>query len=113
MITFPQLSNVRHRAMITPVSALFTSFIYIIPSHWTIYRSFAIILEMGSVHRLEVKSNVLCKSIAWKHIQSDIAVGSSDSNGWARVKRDRMKARERLLRNELDCLTQVTCTQGC
>jgi len=49
MITSPFLSNVHHRAMITPVSLLLTKLIHIIPSWWTIYRSFEIHLEMGTV----------------------------------------------------------------
>jgi len=57
------LSNVRHKAMKTPVSPLLTKLIYIIPSYWTIYRSFEIILEMGTVHRLEFKSNVYANSL--------------------------------------------------
>jgi len=85
MITSPLLSNVRHRAMITPVSSLLTRFIYINSSYSTIYRSFEIMLELGAVHRLVFKSNVLYKSTASKNIQSDIAEGSSGSNGWARV----------------------------
>jgi len=50
MITSPLLSNERHRAMITPVSPLLTSLIHFSPSCWTIYRSFEIILEMGTLH---------------------------------------------------------------
>jgi len=50
MITSPRLSNVRHRAMLTPVSPLRTRLIHISPSCWKIYRSFEIILEMGTVH---------------------------------------------------------------
>jgi len=46
MVTSPLLSNVRHRAMITPVGPLLTRLIYIIPSCWTICRSFEIHLEM-------------------------------------------------------------------
>jgi len=68
MITFPLLSNARHRAIITPVSPLLTRLIYISPSCWTIFYSFEITLEMG----LDFKSSVLCKSIASKNIQSDI-----------------------------------------
>ena len=45
MIISPLLSNVRHRAMITPVSPLLTRLIHISPSYWTILRSFEIILE--------------------------------------------------------------------
>jgi len=55
MITSPLLSNVRHRAMITPVSHPLTRLIHIIPNCWTIYRSFEIILEMGTVHWIELQ----------------------------------------------------------
>jgi len=54
MITSPLLGNVRHRAMLTPVSPLLTRLIYIIPSCWTTYRSFEITLEMGTVHRFGI-----------------------------------------------------------
>jgi len=72
MITSPQLSNVRHRAMLTPVRPLCTRLIHINPSYWTIYRSFEIILEMGTVDWLDFISNVLYKSIASKNIQSNL-----------------------------------------
>ena len=59
--------------MITPVSPLLTRLIHISPSYWTIYRSFEIILEMGTVRiGLEFKSNVPYKFIASKNIQSDM-----------------------------------------
>jgi len=50
MITSPLQSYARHRAMITPVSPLLLRLIHITPSCWTIYRSFEIILEMGTLH---------------------------------------------------------------
>jgi len=50
MITSPVFSNARHRAMITPVSHVRTRLIHLSPSCWTIYRSFDIILEIGTVH---------------------------------------------------------------
>jgi len=50
MITSPLLSNVRQKAMITPASPLLTTLVHISPSYPTIYRSFEIILEMGTVH---------------------------------------------------------------
>jgi len=59
MITSPLLSNVRHRAMITPESPLSTKIVHISPSRWTIYYSFKIILKMRTAHRLEFKFNVL------------------------------------------------------
>ena len=52
MISSPLLSNVRHAAVITPVSPLLTRtrLIHISPSCWTIYGSFEIILQLGTVH---------------------------------------------------------------
>jgi len=50
MIISPLLSNVRHRAMITPVSPMLTRFIHISPSSGTSYRSFEIILDVGTFH---------------------------------------------------------------
>jgi len=64
MITSPLLSNVRHRAMITPVSPLLTRLIYINPSYWTIHHSFESILEWQLPTGLEFQSNALCKSVA-------------------------------------------------
>jgi len=60
MITSPLLSNVRHRAMLTPVSPLHTRLIHISLSCWTIYHSFEIILKMGTVHwiRLQIQCSV-------------------------------------------------------
>ena len=49
-----------------------TRLIHISPTWWTIYRSFEIILERELSIRLEVKSNVLYKSIASKNFQSDV-----------------------------------------
>jgi len=72
MITSPLLSNVRHRAMLTPVSPLRTRLIHISPSCWTIYRSFEIILKMELSTGLDFKSNVLYKSIASKNIQTNM-----------------------------------------
>jgi len=45
----PFLRNVRHWAMIAPVSPLLTRLIHISPSCWTIYRSFESILKMGTL----------------------------------------------------------------
>jgi len=51
MITF-QLSNKRtpQNNYVTPASPLLTMLIYVSPSYWTIYLSFQIVLEMGSLH---------------------------------------------------------------
>ena len=74
MITYPLLSNVHHRAMITPVSLLLTRLVHISPSCWTIYRSSESILEMGNVSwiGLQIQCSTVYKSIASKHIQSDM-----------------------------------------
>jgi len=72
MTTSQLLSNVRHRAMIAPVSPLSIRFIHIIPScskifdRWTLFSKWK--LSMG----LDFKINVLYKSIASKNIQSDM-----------------------------------------
>jgi len=50
MITSALVSNVRHRAIITPVSPRRARLIHISPSCWTTYCSFEIILEMGTLH---------------------------------------------------------------
>jgi len=50
MVTSPLLSNVRQKAMVTPASPLLTTLVHISLSYGTIYRSFEIILEMGTVH---------------------------------------------------------------
>jgi len=55
MITFPLLSNVRHKAIITPVRPPLARLIHISPSCWTIYRLFEIILEMVTVHWIELQ----------------------------------------------------------
>jgi len=59
------LSNVRHRAMLTPVSPLRTRLIHISPSCWTIYRSFEIILEMGTTGVGGRGATVLSKVLIW------------------------------------------------
>ena len=53
-ITSPLLSNVRHRAVIKPISPPLTRLIYISPCCWTMYCSFEIILKMGTVHWIEL-----------------------------------------------------------
>jgi len=92
----PLLRKARHRAMITPVRPLSTRLIHISPSYCKIFRLFEIILELGLSVGLELKFNVLCKSIGSKKLWiwyklylkiCLIANGSSGSNGWARVKR--------------------------
>jgi len=86
--------NVRHRAMITPVSPLHTRFIHISLSYWTIYHSFEIIFKWELSTGFEFKSSVLCKTIASNNIESDIIIfqklhtaeGSSGYNRWVWVK---------------------------
>ena len=68
MITSPLLSNVRHSAMITPVSPRLTRLIHINPSCWRIYRSFEIILEIEQFLRKDFKTNVIYKSIVSKNV---------------------------------------------
>ena len=68
----PLLRNARHRTMITPVNTPSLRLIHISPSYQTVYRSFEIILEWVLSIGLEFKSNVLCKRIASKNIQSDM-----------------------------------------
>jgi len=58
--------------MITPVSHLRATLIHMSPSYWEIHRSFEIILEWELSVWMEFKSNVLCKFIASKNIQSDL-----------------------------------------
>ena len=100
------LRNARHRTMIMPVNPPRLRHIHISPSYQTVYRSFEIILESVLSIGLEFKFNVPCKPIAPKIFNLIliklkkylIAEGSSGSNGWARVKSERMHSREPLLR---------------
>jgi len=80
MITSPLLSNVRHSAMITPVSPRLTRLIHINPSCWRIYRSFEIILEIEQFLRKDFKTNVIYKSIVSKNVQSDMTYVSKILN---------------------------------
>jgi len=69
MITSPLLSNVRHRAMITPVSPLLTRLILA-----RVAGQFIVRLKLFSKWELSIgldfKANVLYKSIASKNVQS-------------------------------------------
>ena len=96
--------------MIRPVSRLRTGLIQISPSCWTIYHSFETILEMGTVNWIGLQIQCSIQIHCFNNIQSDmkyvfekylIAYGSSGSNGWAQVKRERTKSKERLLRTIL------------
>jgi len=55
MVTSLLLSDVRHRAMITPVSYPLIKLIHIRLSCWAIYRAFEIILEVGTVHWIDLQ----------------------------------------------------------
>jgi len=55
--------------MITPLSPPLTRLIHIRPSYWTIFRSFGIVLEMGTVHWIGLQMQC---SYCVKNIQSDI-----------------------------------------
>jgi len=72
MITSPLLSNVRHRAMITPVRHPLTR-LFILAR---VVRQFIVCLKLFSKWELSIglnfKSNVLYKSIASKNLQSDM-----------------------------------------
>jgi len=52
------LSNVRHRAMITPGSPPLTRLIHIRPNYWTIFHSFGIILKMGTVRWIGLQMQI-------------------------------------------------------
>ena len=68
----PLLHNASHRTMITPINPPRLRLIHISPSYRTVYRSFESILEWVLSIGMEFKSNVLCKPIASKNIQSDM-----------------------------------------
>ena len=68
----PLLRDAHHRTMITPVNPPRLRLVHISPSYQTVYRSFEIIFELILSVGLEFKSNVLCKPIASKNIQSDM-----------------------------------------
>jgi len=51
----PLLRNARHRTMITPVNPPRLRLIHISPSYQTVYRSFEIILELGTVHWIGIQ----------------------------------------------------------
>ena len=72
MLNSPLLSNVRQRAMITPVSPPLARLIHIRRSCWTICRSFEIFSKWELSTGMNFKSNVLHKSIASKNIQPDL-----------------------------------------
>jgi len=72
MITSLLLSNVRHRAVITPVSPLLIRIIHISPSYSTFYLSFEIILEMGTVHWVGLQIQCSMQIHCFKNIQSDM-----------------------------------------
>jgi len=106
---------------VTPVSHPLTRLIHISPSCWTIYRSFEITLEMGTVHWVELKIQCSIQIHCFrKNIQSryelcfkkySAALDSSDSNEWARVKREPTKLWESLLQTILFYSRPATCTR--
>jgi len=72
MITSPLLSNVRHRAMVAPVSPPSTRLIHISPGCWIILIRLKFFSKWELSMGLDFKSNVLYKSIALKNIQSNM-----------------------------------------
>jgi len=79
MITSPLLSNVCHRAMITPVSLLLTRLIHVSPSYRKMYCSFEMILKMGTVHWIGLQTQCSIQ-IHSKNIQSDMNYISKSTN---------------------------------
>jgi len=101
--------------MITPVSPLLAMLIYISTSCWTICRLFETILEMGTVRwtALQIQRSVQIHCFKKHSVRYElcfkiyfIALGSSDSDGWARVKRKRSRENAYY---ERYCFVQVTC----
>ena len=70
----PQCPHFFHSRIVTvtPVSHPFTRLIHISPSCWTIYRSFEIILEMGTVHWIELQIQCFIQIHCFKNTQSDM-----------------------------------------
>jgi len=69
----PQCPHFFHSriAPVTPVSHTLTRLIHTSPS-WTIYRSFEIILEMGTVQWIELQIQCFIQIHCFKNIQSDM-----------------------------------------
>ena len=90
-------------ATVTPVSHPPTRLIHICPSCWIIYRSFEITLEMGTVHWIELQIQCSVQTHCFKKTFSPtwITWARENSGEWARVKRERTKSQERLLRTIL------------
>jgi len=59
-------------ATVMPVSHPLTRLIHISPSCLTIYRSFEIILQMGTVHWIELQVQCFIQIHCFKNIQSDM-----------------------------------------
>jgi len=72
MITSPLLSNIRHRAMITPVRPLLTRLIHIIQINGQFIVRLKLLSKRKLSIRLDLHSNVLYKFIASKKIQPDM-----------------------------------------
>ena len=113
------LSNVRHRVMLTPVSPPLTRLIHISPS-WTIYPSFKIILEMVTVHWIEpqIQCSIQVHCFKKHSVRYELCFKKcltaweiSESNEWAREKRERTKSWERLLRTTVLFRSPATWTR--
>jgi len=77
MITSPLLSNVRHRAMLTPVSLLSTRLIHISPNCCTIFYSFEIILKMGNCPWDWISNPLFCTNPLLQKTFSPIRAGAT------------------------------------
>ena len=119
MMTSPLLSNIRHRAMITPVSPLLTRLIHISPSCWTIYRPFEIILEMVTVYwiGLQIQCTIQIHCFKRHSVRSELfnkilyCIGQLGL-WWTSPSKARAKWRERLLRSISCCFIQITCNMN-
>jgi len=117
--TPPLLRNARHRATITPGSPVRIRLIHTSSSYWTIYRSFEIILEWRPSTGLEFKCSMQIHCFKnhsiWYKLKFKkylIAEGSSGSDGWARVKRERTYSWEPMLRKILFDLRHLQSEHG-
>jgi len=99
-------------ATVTPVSHPLTRLIHISPSCWIIYRSFEIILEMGTVHRIELQIQFSIQIHCFKKHSIRYELCEPDKTLMNEPERS---ARERSRENtyyERYCFIQVTCNMN-